>query len=659
MAIVRNLPCPKCRETGHDTDGNHLLVFEDQGQFCPKSQYHKSGETYYKKKGDKNPVFEYDINGKVKYSREEFFELQNDGKLSDPVVRLLALSGMKEETRYAVMFDTEQQELEDHWAREVKHFNMLKTKDLVTRGIRGDIAKLYNVRIGSDDKGRTARHYYPVYDQEMKIQGAQCRNLPKDFRFGNLGRTWGKNKLFGQNTVREVCKSGTRKQELLIVGGACDAMAAQQMLCESQDGTRYEGKLYHVWSVMKGEAGLIELVNNIKAIKKFKKIIFCFDNDKAGMELSKKACRLLKDRAVVLTLPDGCNDPNQVLLDDRGQEFVDAWWKADRPQVSQIKTVAELEKEAKMPMLMGLNFPWMSVTEMTLGIRAHNLYTIGGGSGTGKTEMAKEVIQYLTDYHGELCGVIFMEEKAAFTLRVLAGKWINKKIHLPKNQHKKGHPKWDKGRDYTDKEANRAIDNLVAKGKILIAECDGDTSIDNIIALTEELRALGCKYIFIDNLTTITHDEHLSDVKGIDKSMKRLGTYVQEEPVSIFLLCHLAKPDPTRKPFEQGGQVRQSDFRGSQSIAFWSTFMLAVERNTEGSSEEKLMTYLRCVKDRLTGMNTGLSVMLRGDTKTGRILEPGSHAATAKEAAKHKKLKKKGKTLNAKKNSKGVHTTEY
>ncbi len=648
MGISKSKACPECRKNGHDKDGSHLLIFKDGNGYCSHGHWHTDGKPYFEKAGKGKTVFQDDITGMIKYSQEEFGELYDAGKLKDEGVRQLALGGMKEQDKYAVMFEEERLEMENNWDLEVAHFKSLPTKNLVSRGIKGEIAKLYNVRVGLDKKGKVARHYYPAYEHgTSKLQGAKCRNLPKNFMTGRLGRVWGKTKLFGQNTMKEVSASKARKDILLIVGGECDAMAAQQMLHESRAGTQWENQWFHVWSVMKGESGVQELVDNLKDIRKFKKVIFCFDNDKAGIALTKKACRLIREKAVVLVLPDGCNDPNQCLDEDRETEFVDAWWKAERPQVSQIKTVGDLYKEATVEVEMGLSFPWHTLTEWTFGIRPHNMYTIGGGSGTGKTENAKEIIAHLVDYHKRMVGVIFMEEKASFTLRVLAGKWINKKLHLPKNHHPKGHPDWDKGRDYSTEQANAALKNLESKGRLLIAECNGDTGIDNIIALTEELRAMGCTEIFIDNLTTITHDEMLSDVKGIDKSMKRLGTYMQEEPVSIFLLSHLAKPDSNRTPFEAGGAVRQSDFRGSQSIAFWSTFMFAVERNTEGNEEEKTITTLRCVKDRLTGMSTGKTVQLYGNTKTGRLLEPAQRSekdVTPKQKRLENKKSKKKKS---------------
>lgn len=649
MGIVRNIPCPACRENGHDSTGDHLIVFSDGGQLCTRAHFHTDGKRYYKKKGEKNPVFEHGIDGTIKYSVEEFEELEKSGKLKDPSVRALALSGMRERDRYEVMDDDEQRALEKQWEREVEHFNTLKIKCLVSRAITGPTAKLYNVRVGLNKKGKVVRHYYPVYDEDMNLTGAICRNLPKDFRTGKLGKTWGaKNKLFGQNTMKAVSKSGARKDVLTITGGQCDAMAAQDMLSESRKNTQYEGMLFHVWSVQKGEAGLEEILANLKDIKKFKQVKLCFDDDEVGRLLTQKVAQLLGPRALQIQMPDGMKDPNQCLIEDRAEEFVDAWWKAAEVERSSIKTAddADLWEKAITPVTMGISWPWPGVTEQTFGIRPNNMYTIGGGSGVGKTEVAKEVIQHIVDHHHEKVGVIFMEEPPEFTLKVLAGKWVNKKLHLPPNNHPKGHAKWDEGRDYTYEQMIQALKTLRAKKLVYIADCKGDTRISTIIARMEELKSYGCKYLFIDNLTTISHEGKEGSVKAIDESMKQFGTYMQTEPVSIFLLSHLSKPDESRKPFEDGGQVRQSDFRGSQSIAFWSTFMIGVERNTNGDREEKLITYLRCVKDRLTGQNTGEVVTLKGNPKTGRLLEPSAYSAPSPKDKKGKKGKKKKDKAN-------------
>lgn len=651
MAIVQNLPCPKCQKMGHDSKGNHLLVFDDGAAYCGRAEYHKNGKPYFVDKGKKQSKFlKSKITGTINYTPAMFRELEEAGKLDDPDIRAVALGGMKEEFRYEVMTDDEQAEMEARWDAELKHFDKLSVRSLVKRGISGEYCKLYNVRVGLDSKGKVDRHYYPMYDAETgELTGAQCRNLPKDYRTGRLGRIWGKHKLFGMQTMKAVAKSKTRKDVLLIVGGHLDALAAQQMLTESREGTQWAGRLFHVWSVNKGEHCIQEIIDNLKQIRKFKKVIFAFDNDKDGQALNEKACRLVA-QSVVLSYPDGMKDANQCLLEDREEEFVDAWFNADRPTTSKLKRMDELFDEAIADIDMGISWPWPTMDRLTYGIRLNNMYTIGGGSGVGKTEIAKEIIQHLIDYHKELVGIVFMEEKASYTARVLAGKWINKKLHLPKNDKPKGHPDWDAGRDYTTEQATDALKDMREKDRVIIADCDGDTHIDNIMGMIEELKAMGCKYIFIDNLTTISYD-HDNTVKGIDEAMKRMGTYMQQEDVALFLLSHLSGVGDSRTPHENGGIVYQSDFRGSRSIAFWSTFMIGVERDTMAETEdEKCNTTIRCVKDRLTGMSTGNFFQLRGNTKTGRLLEPETHAQVRDVIKKRDKKKKKAKQ---------AATTEY
>jgi twinkle protein len=43
LMIVRDEPCPKCREMGRDKTGNHLIVFDDGGKFCNRCKYREKG----------------------------------------------------------------------------------------------------------------------------------------------------------------------------------------------------------------------------------------------------------------------------------------------------------------------------------------------------------------------------------------------------------------------------------------------------------------------------------------------------------------------------------------------------------------------------------------------------------------------------------------
>ena len=39
MTVVRDEPCPSCREQGRDKTGNHLMVFDDGNKKCNRCGY--------------------------------------------------------------------------------------------------------------------------------------------------------------------------------------------------------------------------------------------------------------------------------------------------------------------------------------------------------------------------------------------------------------------------------------------------------------------------------------------------------------------------------------------------------------------------------------------------------------------------------------------
>lgn len=325
MAIVRNEPCPACQEMGHDARGNHLMVFEDGGKYCSHAHWHKDGLPLYIAPDGSNPILDMDIKGDIKYTPDQFKELEESGKLNDDMVRAVALSGMRQRDRWKVSTEEERQAMLKEKDLDQKYFEGLKVRNLVDRHIPGAIAKFYNVRVGLSPEGKTARHYYPIYSLDTgEWVGAKCRTLPKDFYSGHLGFLGFDNQLFGQHTMSDVLASGERMMTLLLVGGECDAMAAQTMLLNSRKGTKWEGHYFHVWSPTKGECALQEIINNKEEIKKFKKIIVCFDNDEVGNKMNREVAKIFRGKTMRLQLPSGCKDPNDCLKQGREKEFVDA-----------------------------------------------------------------------------------------------------------------------------------------------------------------------------------------------------------------------------------------------------------------------------------------------------------------------------------------------
>lgn len=382
MSIVQNLPCPECQKQGHDKTGNHLMVFEDGGQLCNRSAFHESGERLYIPPDGGNPILDGEITGRIKYSPEQFESLELDGKLKDEFTRQLALAGMRERDRWQVMSDEERAELQAEWDMDVEHFNTLKIKHLIDRSIHGKYAKLYNVRVGNDEKGKVARHYYPKYE-DGEVVGAKCRTLPKDFKYGHLGKLFGDFELFGEHTLAEVLESGRRQDTLLLVGGECDAMAAQEMLTESQKGTRYEGTLFHVWAPTDGESSIEQIRKRKQAINAFKNIIVAFDADDTGQKLNREVAMIFKGKVKKLVMPSGTSDPNDCMKRGLSQAFVDAWWNPKEVfEGVNVKSVASIKDELKAGQPKpGLKWPWPKMDPLTLGIRYHQLILYGAGSG--------------------------------------------------------------------------------------------------------------------------------------------------------------------------------------------------------------------------------------------------------------------------------------
>jgi len=647
MSIVMNTACPACQEMGHDQRGTNLMVFEDGGKYCNRAHWHKNGEPLYIAPEGEDPILNMEITGTVKYTPEQFKELQKEGKLNNPMLREIALSGMRGEDRWSVSTDAEREAMLKDRSEDESYFNGLKIRNLVSRHIPGQIAKFYNVRVGLGMDGKTARHYYPIYERSTgEWKGAKCRTLPKDFRYGHLGWTWGDNLMFGQKQTADVIASGARMDTLLLVGGECDCMAAQTMLKESRKGTKWENSWFHVWSPTKGECSLPEIVANKDEIKKFKKIIVCFDNDEVGNKLNKNVGKIFRGKSFKLPLPSGCKDPNDCLKQGRGKEFVDAWFNpVDIFEGGSLSSPAKYREKAKIMPTMGLSWPWPSMNPVTYGMRKNYLSVWGAGTGVGKTKTTKEVVFHLAYTHNKPVVVIYLEEQAVKTVRSFAGNLINKDLTAPPCNDKND-PDYSEMRDYTLEQANAAIDKLCDDGLIMIGDLEGRKDVASVMEVMEEALAMGYENFIIDNLTAFEHKgengKQANKVDAIDETMKRLGTFKDEHPVFIMLLSHLKKVYGDRTPHEEGGRVSIQDFRGAGSITFWANDVWGICRNTVAESfAEKCLTTYECLKNRDVGHKAGTKVYAVMDMNTGRLTETNTPPKTVFDDGTGPKKKKK------------------
>ena len=117
MPIVKDEPCPKCRENGRDKTGNHLIVFDNGNKYCNRCGYKE-----------------------------------------------LVKESMPNENHF-----------------NLNQYNEQAIKDLVDRKITAETCKHYNVRcLISETNGEVLAHYYPI-TKDGQITAVKKRTLPKSF----------------------------------------------------------------------------------------------------------------------------------------------------------------------------------------------------------------------------------------------------------------------------------------------------------------------------------------------------------------------------------------------------------------------------------------------------------------------------------------------
>lgn len=466
--------------------------------------------------------------------------------------------------------------------------NNLPILDLTDRHINRQVAEYYGVRAKIDElSGEIEEHYYPYY-KGTKLVGYKVRNV-KEKKFYAIGTLKGVD-FFGATKV------GKGGKLLIITEGECDAMAATQML-------RGMGKNYRVVSLPNG-ANVNSVKQHLEWIETFESVVLCLDQDDVGKETASKICELLSPgKASVMSLSE--KDPNNMLIAGKSKEFYQAIWQASEYKPDGIVSVSDIFDEAIKPIEKGLDWPWAALTKKTYGRRRKELYGFGAGSGCGKTEGFKEIIQHVIDVDRLPVGLIFLEEQPSMTLKQVAGKIHNKRFHIPDG-------------DWTVDELKEAIHEL--EDRVYLYNHFGQKDWEGLKSkIRYMVVSLGIKDIFLDHLTALVADEPDAN-SALSRIMEDMASMTQELDFTLYFISHLSTP--TGDPHEEGGRVKASQFRGSRTITFWSHFLFGYERNQQAESEdERNTTTFRVLKDRYTGIATGLTFKLFFDHTTGRMLE--------------------------------------
>lgn len=481
-------------------------------------------------------------------------------------------------------------------------------RDLPDRKLIASTLEYFGVKVGvSPQDGQTVvEHFYPR-TQNGAVVGYKVRKV-QDKAFFSTGVTKDVD-LFGYKQAQE-----TGGKTIFITEGECDAMAVYQALKSQAKGTKWEALNPAVVSINNGATGAAkELAKALPFLTRFDNIVLVFDQDSAGQAAVNEISSILPSEKIrVARLSE--KDPNDMLIKGKEKELRDSvMFRALAYRPDGIKTISDLKEAMLQKVTYGENWPWPSVTKATYGRRPAELHIFGAGSGCGKTEVFKEMIQNDIEL-GNKCGIFFLEEAAGRTAKAIAGKMANKRFHIP-----------DAGWDYTELEHWYGV--LAEKNLLHIYDDNsaGPRSWESIKARIKYLVVVeGVKHIYLDHLTALTAIE-ADERRALDKMLAEMAAMAEDLSFSFNAISHLTRPGQGRKSHEEGGRVRQSDFRGSGSIQFWAHYMWGIERNTQAEdANARNQVVFRCLKDRLSGNATGQTFQLVYNPDTGRLLE-GNH----------------------------------
>ena len=459
-------------------------------------------------------------------------------------------------------------------------------KPLVKRKISEETCKKFHYQSGN--KSQIANYY----NKDYQLEAQHIRYPNKKFKWiGEIKNIL----LFGQQLWRDTGKM------LVVTEGEVDCLSVSQYVFQNR---------FPVVSLPSGiQSASKYIANNIEWIEGFESVVFCFDNDEQGRKGSIKCASLISPgKAKIASLP--LKDASDMIQAGRAKELVDCIWGAKiyRPDgiVNGDETwdlVIAKDESATV------NYPFNGLNEKLKGIRLGEIVTITAGSGTGKSQLCREIAHHIIS-RDEKLGYIALEESVQRSMRGLLSISLNKPIHLqdvreevPIEELKSAYDKLNKHVYFFDHWGSSDSNTLLSKIKYLVVSC-------------------GCKWIFLDHISIVISGIGDGDERRlIDNTMTKLRGLVEELKFGLIIVSHLKRPVNVNRGHEEGLNTSMSQLRGSAAIGQLSDIVIGCERNQQSDDNPNLMT-LRVLKNRYTG-EVGIATYLNFNIDDFRLTEEG------------------------------------
>jgi len=453
------------------------------------------------------------------------------------------------------------------------------------RKINLDTTKFFNYQVGQYN-GQTVQ-IAPYYNDKYQVVAQHIRFPNKNFIWlGNMDEV----NLFGQHKWKPGGKM------IVVTEGELDCMSVSMV----------QGNRWPTVSVPSGAQSAKKYIKkNLEYLESFEKVILMFDNDAAGNKASIECAQLFSPKkASISKLP--LKDANEMLVSNRGQDIIHNIWNA-RPFTPEgivagadtWELVIQDDSKESTPYI------WNGLNKKCKGIRKGEIVLLTAGSGTGKSQVCREIAYDLVSKQKTI-GYIALEESVARSVRGLMSIDLNQKVHeeeVRRNLDKKTLKKsWEKIQPYTyfhKHFGSTDSENLMSKIRYLVKGCD-------------------CDYIFLDHINMVVSGLEGDERKLIDYTMTKLRTLVEECNFGLVVVCHLKRIEG-KSGHEEGAVTSLSHLRGSHALAQLSDMVIGFERNQQSSEINNIMT-CRVLKNRYCG-DTGVASTLLYNSDTGRLSE--------------------------------------
>lgn len=459
-------------------------------------------------------------------------------------------------------------------------------ESLPKRRLTREVCEKYRYQVGEWKKEKV--HIAPFFEKG-KMVGQKLRFKNKKFMCLGAATRGG---FYGQH----LWDGG---KWVVICEGELDAMSVCQTF----------GLSWPAVSIPNGCQGAEEVFKrNIEWLERFEVVKICFDNDEPGREAAQRCAQVLSPgRAQIITLP--LNDASDMVQAGRTKELSSAVFSAStwRPDgiVAGDTLWKYLTTDDAVP---AIPLPWQGLQEKTLGLRKNELWTFTAGTGVGKTQVCREIVYHMLKTTDVKIGLVSLEEslkESCFGLMALhagCNHWSTLQLE--------------------PEDLREAYDATVGSGRVYLYDHFG--SFDDTENLMNRIRymskALGVDWIVFDHITlALSGTDDKNERKSIDVLMTALRTMVSELGIGMIVVSHLSRQQG--RPAEEGGQVGLHSLRGSHSVGQLSNFVIALERNLQGNTDdEQNRTTIRVLKNRFNG-RTGVAGFLVWDEDSGRLYE--------------------------------------